>query len=497
MLFTNKKNTSIIVVLTFLPICLIAALLVLQQMNTRDHQLSVKPPSQFSKITLESVESTLGLQIRFPYNTLKQVVEKATADPQTGEGKKQTCKRLVGLRACATLLWQYQLERSGEVKITRGNNTLQLQLPLSLEGAVTVDGRGGKLLGLRNKEIQGQLELIADIKISVAENWCPVLKAELNYSWLSDPKIKLVGKLKINLRKSADKALLRKLQKIEQKFADLIDCSEFRTRVTKQWKVHYLPIKISGLEQSYLELTPQSVAVSNATPMEDHLSTAFEIIAHSKVTQARAQHEPLTLPKLMHHVVTPGTVEFSLLFKLTYDQMRGLVSEKLLDSSAPPIHKQFTITSFDLYPSNDRLIFDLGFQANGYGRFFQSSGNLFLSAKPVADPESKELRFEDLQFTRIIDNDLWSVFSTVLHNRILEKLRKSAVIDLSPQLVKLEQSLARTLSNPKKTAGLIVHASPPKVNLVAVNPQASSLAAILHVSTRLEAEVPPAMLFNR
>ena len=107
------------------------------------------------------------------------------------------------------------------------------------------------------------------------------------------------------------------------------------------------------------------------------------------------------------------------------------------------------------------------------------------------------MRFEDLQFTRIIDNDLWSVFSTVIHNRILEKLRKSAVIDLRPQLGKLEQSLARTLSNPKKTAGLIVHASPPKVSLVAVNPQASSLAAILHVSTRLEAEVPPAMLFNR
>lgn len=467
------------------------------RVSARHHQLSVKPLSESSNITLEPVESTLGLQIRLPYDALKQAAEQATVKPQIGEGKKQTCKKVLGINACATVLWQYRIERSGEFKITRGNNTLQMHLPLSLHGNITVDGRGGKWLGLRNKEINGQLELIADLNISVAENWCPVLDAGLNYRWLTDPTIKVAGNFKINLKKSADRALLRKLQKMERHFADLIDCSAFRTRVAQNWKVHYLPIKIPGQQYSYIELTPRSVAVSQATPMEDHLSAAFEIIANSKVTHQQTHHHPLTLPDIKQDVVTPGSVEFSLLLNLTYDQLRSLVEGKLLNSEKLSKHENFTITSFDLYPSGEKLIFDVGFKARGYNRFLQSSGNLYLSAKPVADPHSNELRFDDLQFTRIIDSDLWSVFSTVLHSRILETLKKSSVIDLSSQVHKLEQSIANTLSDPTKTAGLIVQASPPEVRLVAVNPQADSLAAIIHVSTRLAAEVPPAVLLKR
>lgn len=497
MFSANKKNKLFIAIGFVLAVTFLFAWLWTQLVKTRHQQLSVKPPSQFSNLTLESIESTLGLHIKLPYDTLKHTAEQATTKAQIGDGKKQTCKRVLGINACATLIWQYRIERSGDIKISRRNNSIQLLLPLALDGNVTVDGRGGKLLGLRNKKINGQLELIADLKISVGKNWCPVLTADLNYRWLSDPMIKVAGKFKINLRKSADKTLQRKLQDIEQKFTNLIDCSELRTRIAKNWKVHHLPIKIPNQERSFLELTPRSVAISDTKPMDDHLSMAFEVIAFSKVTQNQVQPQPLALPDLSHTIVTPGSVEFSLLFNLTYDQIRKLVSDKLLDPSSQSVHEQFTITSFDLYPSNERLIFDLGFKTKGYAGFFQTSGKLYLSAKPVADPDSNSLRFDDLQFTRIIDSDLWSAFSTVLHNQILETLKKSAVIDLSRQVDKLEQSITRTLSDPSRTGGLIVQASPPEVRLVTVNPQADSLAAIIHVSTRLEAEVPPSVLLKK
>ena len=493
----NKKTPWKLVLLLLLAICFAAAWLFAQHVKTLHHQLSVKPPSQFSNITLESDESTLGLKIRLPYHTLAQVAEQATAKPQTGEGSKQTCKKVLGLNACATLLWQYQIERRGRITVSREQNALQLRLPLSLDGHITVDGRGGKLLGLRNKQINGQLELIADLKIDAGQNWCPELNASLRYDWLSDPSIRLAGKFKINLRKSADKALSRKLQQLEKRFTDLIDCGTLRTRVAQHWKVHYLPIKIPGQPQSFLQIIPASVAVSRATPMDDHLNAAFEIKMKSQVTYAQEQHQPLILPALSRGVATPGTVEFSLLLNLTYDQLRTMIADKLLNATMQSRRRQITVTSFDLYPSNERLIFDLGFKVSGFGKFFESSGNLYLSAKPVADPDSNELRFDDLQFTRIIDSDLWSVFSTVLHSHILDTLKKSAVINLGSQVHKLEQSISNTLSDPAKTAGLIVQASSPQVRLVAVNPQANSLAAIIHVSTRLEAEVPASVLIKK
>jgi len=193
-------------------------LLSLQQHN---HRLSVKPELSHSDLKLKPLQSNIGLQAKLPFRALINAAEHATSDTQTGDGEKQSCKKVLGAKICATLQWQYSIKRIGEVLIETRGDKLHLSLPVGFNGLVSVDGRGGKLFGLRNKKIDGALELRADLTIGVAKSWCPTVESDVSYRWISDPGITLAGSIRINLRKQINKGLDKKVKDLQSQLADL------------------------------------------------------------------------------------------------------------------------------------------------------------------------------------------------------------------------------------------------------------------------------------
>ena len=119
---------------------------------------------------------------------------------------------------------------------------------------------------------------------------------------------------------------------------------------------------------------------------------------------------------------------------------------------------------------------------------------VYISAKPIADPLNNTLQLAELQLTRSLDSHLMSALSTVFRNQLLAALEKESVIDLSRSLNKVESSITETLADPIKTAGIEVTAETPDVRLMALNPQSDGLAAIVHLSTRLSARIPESVL---
>jgi len=488
-LFIRMNTRPKLLIFLLLVICGLAAgsWWLYRSYSTSDQQLSVQPDRRFSKIELEPVESTIGLHARLPYQSIIGAAEHATKDAQTGAGEKQACKKLLGAKVCATLQWNYVIARDGEVKITPLEDKLQLRLPVSFSGQVSVDGRGGKLLGLRNKDIGGKLELVADLKVYIKPNWCPAIDSTISYEWRSDPKIRLVGGIKINLRKSVDKALQSKLQELQTKLATVVDCSEFRQAVQKQWRTHTLPVKMKHADVSDLHITPLNASVSEIGILPDHVGIAFELGAIVELLQSAeplVQNETLPLPDLTPETQNPGIVEFSLLLEIPYQQLNKRLSDKLLGQTySSGKSNALTVTSVDLYPSDQLLIIEVGFNANAVGSLLQTTGRVYISTKPVANPADNTLKLQDLQLTRTIDSKLLSALTTILRQQLLTELNKISVVDLQPTLNKLEGTVQEALGNPDKTGGLIVAVEAPEVRLMALNPQSNGLAAIVTLLT--------------
>lgn len=467
----------------------------------KDRQLSEQPPLRFSEIVLQPVPGTIGLQAQLSYAHLKRAAEHATREPLPGRGRQRSCDRVLGAKLCATVAWQYSIARTGPVGLQQNRDRLRLTLPLRLTGQLSIEGQTARVLGLRNKDISGALELIADIRLDVDSQWCPQIDSHIDYRWLTDPRLRLAGRMKINLRDTADKALRARLPRLQQRLANVISCDKFQQRLQQQWKTHLLPVNIPGQEHTLLKITPLDLAFSGSRAGADHLSFGLSIDAVTEtLSSAQAKSlklPPLALPPRRSLSGEAGAVEFSLLIRSNYAALGKLLTDKLANKPyRGAAGTQFTIQSIELYPSDENLIFKLDFEARSPGTWFDSNGTVFVSGRPVTGADGKSLSFENISLTRVIDGPLWRLLATLLNTEILQTIRRESNLDLSRSLQRIERNIAATLANPEKTAGIDISARGPELSLVAVNVEQHALAAIVHVSTSLQASIPASLLLR-
>ena len=126
----------------------------------------------------------------------------------------------------------------------------------------------------------------------------------------------------------------------------------------------------------------------------------------------------------------------------------------------------------------------------------KTQGNIYVSAKPVVDPENNLLHLTEVEFTRSIDNKVVSVLSTLMRRQLLSAISKESVIDLNRPITKLENSVKNALSDPAKTKGIHVSATHQQIRLMALNPQERGIAAIINLSTSLNATIPADVLIR-
>lgn len=254
--------------------------------------------------------------------------------------------------------------------------------------------------------------------------------------------------------------------------------------------------------RSQLIITPFSASVSDIKLLPDHANLSLELGATLQLKQldsviGNTRNSTAVLPDLTPHTSTPGTVEFNLLIEITYDQLRERLAKKIVGSTYQGSGVgAVTITSVDLYPAGELLIIDVGFKTSTFASLINTSGNLYISTRPVANPETDQLILNDLKLTRIVDSKLLTAVTTVLRQQLLSALQEVSVIDLERPITKIESSIEKALSNPEKTSGLKIDVRSPEVKLTAINPQADRLAAIVTLSTRLRATVPDDLLIR-
>ncbi len=455
--------------------------------KTRYVQLSERPDRFSSDVQLPPQPGTLGLDLQIPYTVIRNALQQTLDRPQSGQGEKQTCKKILFNNVCATVTWQYTITQTGAITIDRQDSYVRLGIPLSLEGTVGVNGKSARLLGLSSKDISAGLLLYANVKTQMLRNWCPVLNNTLEFSWIDEPEIRIAGDLSINLRKAADKALNKRKAKLEKQLTEAIDCGEFRDSVKRQWKTHHLPLKLGTRSPAYVAISPQSAHIGDSKALQDALQISIEISTTTEVVTPLSPGNALPLPDLTDPIAGPGTVDFNLLLKLPYEDINHLLLRRL--SETPDNTQKFKITSVEVYPAGTKLVFAVQFSNTAMSRFLPLRGEFFITTTPSARPQSNTLSFDDINYTRIVNSTVFNVVSATLHNRILDALRKNSVIDLKPHLTRLENSVVRALSDSSNTSGLQISPSAPVVKLISVNPETDALAIVMNLSTTLKAAV--------
>lgn len=254
--------------------------------------------------------SQLGVRLRVEYDDLVRIIETSIPGEQEDTGKKRVCKKVLGFKACSTVLWDYRLRRTGAVSVSaqdQQNDSVRIAFPFEFEGTAGIRGELAKALGLSTVDFDGAVDIATVSKLDIAGDWCPKIQATVDYKWSREPRVEWAGGLDFNVRKLLDSELEKQLKDIDRHLASAIDCEQIRNEVMANWQPRSLPLDLDlalvgvddaetlsaeqagtkdnsivtttaeAVEQMYLNVTPLAAAFSGVKTESDALGFTLQL----------------------------------------------------------------------------------------------------------------------------------------------------------------------------------------------------------------------------
>jgi len=256
--------------------------------------LTEKPQHSASTVQVEPRTSQFSVRLRVSHQDLLSVLEKNIPQSRKDDGRERVCKRVLGIKACSTVQWVYELKRTGDVSLLGGGDRLRLGFPFEFDGRAGIKGDLAKVLGLSAIDFDGAMNLEVDASIDVDSDWCPRIASSIDYKWLRQPRVEWVAGLDFKVTRLLDKQLRKEFESLDERLAEVIDCEQIRDDVAKLWKPQTFPLEIDGavsaLDESVITDVASTVVESAGAvrPVEDARDASKELLHLNVVPMAAA-----------------------------------------------------------------------------------------------------------------------------------------------------------------------------------------------------------------
>jgi len=258
--------------------------------------LTERPQHSASTVQARPKTSQFSVRLRVPHQDLLAVLEKNIPQSRKDDGRERVCKKVLGIKACSTVQWVYELKRTGDVSLLSGGDRLRLGFPFEFDGRAGIKGDLAKVLGLSAIDFDGAMNLEVDASIDVDSDWCPRIASSIDYQWVRQPRVEWVAGLDFKVTRLLDKQLRKEFESLDERLAEVIDCDQIRDDVAKLWKAQTFPLEIDSAVSSLGE-----------TVVADVVSTAVESV--DAISPEADSHD--ASKELLHLNVMPVAAAFS------------------------------------------------------------------------------------------------------------------------------------------------------------------------------------------
>jgi hypothetical protein len=205
----------------------------------------------------------------------------------------------------------------------------------------------------------------------------------------------------------------------------------------------------------------------------------------------------LPLPPLDPLTADKGSLQIDVQAVAPYDvlkrQLRQALADKTFLEDLPAGKVEVRVLDVDVYPSKESLALGLKIDAKTPASWFDTSGWVYLSGKPVVVKDGKAIKIEDIRFASVVDSAFWSTAEVVFQDEILKAIDAHATIDLSAEIDKATNDITQAITK-ADIPGLRVKAGTPNISLDGVYVAASDLFVVAKLAMPLDAEVTAAIL---
>jgi len=457
--------------------------------------VSEAPPQLEPGATAKTAEriGRIGMRARVGYDVLEAVAAREIPASQLVTGDKQLCKKVIGIKVCGTANWNINARREGAAQIKGYEDVVQIALPMAFDGVVGIDGKAARALKLSSLDVDGAVFTVINMALDMTDNWCPRIRADVNYEWTKKPRIAWQAGLKFSLESVINEALDKQLANLEPKLNEAIDCEAFRNELQTYWRNYTFPLSLPNGQDMHLNIKPVGFAYSGIQADGDALGVSFAVEAASVVDQVAIEPSSQQLPALKTIEYSDNKTTFTLLMRASYAQLEEAARPSVIgktynsDTAAGPV--AVAINGLNISGNPDGVTVSLDFAADLPGRKAKTNGTVHLTALPEVDADAMQIGLANVSMTKVLDSTLWQMIGAVFEGQIVKAIEREAVIDLSAKTAELEVKLAEQLNNPERTAGLQLHAEDLEVRLLELIPEAQAIAAVGQVSAAIDIDI--------
>jgi hypothetical protein len=437
--------------------------------------------------------STVSARASLPFSELAAQVNGQAPTHFSKNGRERACTRIgpkgdtpfgsydLTTEVCEDIDYTINVERDGPITIGRGPtpNTIRLTMPVRFDGHAGFVGFVAELTKLHRKNFDGAITARADLSMDVDQGWCPKIDITTDFDWRDKARIEIIGGVWIPIADQVSGGLRDALGNLADSLKSSIDCERVQKEVSKVWASYSFPVSLPAAGPAYINVDPEGLGFSGFEVAEDQMSLLVQARAKIDVATSPLVAEPRPLPPLERVPLASGQINLSVPLRSSYEPLVAGVSTaikgKEFSAKSPRGTVSVRINGVTIYPSREKLVVGMNFVADLPRSLFDVSGDVFLSARPVVVPGGQVIALEDVQFARILDNDLWNNLSVVFESRIKEEITRAAVLDLTGLTEQAKVVIASGLTKVQNQSGLKIQLGDQRIGIRRIVPAENEL----------------------
>lgn len=468
--------------------------------------ISEAPPRGGLAEPMQPRTSTIQPALTMPVSALQTAANAAAgkALPVAGSGSAQIAEiRIVdpifhSCIFCASLdaHWHYQVGLAGPVGVSGYQDRLSLNLPAHLDSGFGLGGDLAKIFSLSDKSVTATVDIQFSSGLKADLRYCPAPDApRLGYRWLEGPDFEIIGKncifdacvgpWRYNFAAQIAPQLDSKIAEIEAALHNAIPCQPVRQALGQVWRDYSLPVALPYLGPMYLNISPQALYIPGLGVDAQKVTLAGRLDANVAFGPQPGPTALLPLPQNLPAAISPGRFSIAVPVSTRYYTFAALATQELVGKrfSANTPLGGITVRPkrVDIYPSADKVAIGIAFVLDYDYRIFNTSGTVWLAARPEASNGGKAIVLRDIVITRKFSNPIWNVASLLLQDKLTEAIRNGFLLDLAPPLQDAERQLAAALGQAGQQSGVAMRASDVRLGVgrILTNDQLFQVEAIL------------------
>lgn len=487
-------------------------------------QITQAPPRLASPITPGDDEvSTIILATSIPYAQIRSRIDAQlpASTPFSGQNDRCLCVSVpaattyqdslgltwptIGSRqACMQCNWHGSVNKVGGVQLGNVNNRLRVSQGFTVSGQAGINGDLARLLALSGENFHMDLQPVFDVSADLNADWCPTVHVDVQPNWARDANIEIVGRncvginlgplgnpqacagpVNIEVTGQVNNAIQDNLNSLSTSISQSLSCETMRSKALGGFKTMSIPLQLPQGDRLYFNITPVGAGFQGLNLENDALKTAFSLKARTTVDSKPLVEAPVPLPALQRIQAQGSSISLHVPFRLPYDLIEKNLGAEVVGKHFAKDKADILVKSIKVYPTGSSITVGLEVDAKLPGRILNVAGWIYALGKPTVINNGTAIKFDNLDYTTALDNQIWSAASVIFKGPILNSLKARSTVDLTQSIKQYEASITKQIRD-AKISGVSLNPRDAHLALDQVALEPDNLIVKMHLTSVLD-----------